>query len=553
MKFLFLWVASCHGFWMYPREDPRYSLRGSASRGCPSRGLSRLNYQGDEKNKQHLRGIDYKLGRYRKSIIDLIEEKKELIKNMTGIIITITPEEYLFQMLAEEQEESEQADDEDNEEMRSENFEVFRNTGMTFQNIGGYDNVKQELLQCADMLVRYDEYAKYNVRVPKGLILEGPPGNGKTLLAKCFSGEIKVAFIPVSGAQFQEKYVGVGASRVRELFELASKNVPCIIFIDELDALCRQRSMEGLSNAEHDSTLNEMLVNMDGFRHKPGIFIIGATNRVDLLDPAVTRPGRIDKKIYLGNPDTVTRQAILEIHMKGKPMAPISMEDLLQMTQGYSGAQIENLLNEAMLYALREKRTEITRQDLETMSTRTLTGYQAIETKVTTEQLFQIAVHEMGHAFTSILTNHRKVLKVSIHLWSPKSLGFTLFDTSDNALMNQENLRNELKVLVGGRVAEELFFGTKITTGAAQDLEQTKKLAEQMIVKWGMGKRIIYPIGSDFYRMTLDQDIDDLIRQVYQETKTLLSGKMKEIHTFSTQLVETREIKGEVLEIGLAV
>ena len=306
--------------------------------------------------------------------------------------------------------------------------------------------------------------------------------------------------------------------------------------------------MEGLSNAEHDSTLNELLVNMDGFRNKPGIFIIGATNRVDLLDQAVTRPGRIDKKIYLGNPDTVTRQAILEIHTKGKPMEPISMEDLLQMTQGYSGAQIENLLNEAMLYALREKRTEMTRSDLEIMSTRTLTGYQAIETKVTTEQLFQIAVHEMGHAFTSILTKHRKVIKVSIHLWSPKSLGFTLFDSAENPLMNQENLRNELKVLLGGRVAEDLFFGEKITTGAAQDLDQTKKLAEQMIVKWGMGKRIIYPIGSDFYRMNLDQEIDDLIRQAYQETKTLLSTQMKSIHDLSTQLVQSRDIKGEILE-----
>jgi cell division protease FtsH len=187
------------------------------------------------------------------------------------------------------------------------------------------------------------------------------------------------------------------------------------------------------------------------------------------------------------------------------------------------------------------------------MSTRTLTGYQATETKVTAEQLLQIAVHEMGHAFTSILTNHRRVLKVSIHLWSPKSLGFTLFDTSDNALMNQENLRNELKVLLGGRVAEDLFFGPRITTGAAQDIEQTKRLAEQMILKWGMGKRIIYPIGSDFYRMNLDKEIADLIQEVYQETKSLLSGRMIQIHDLSTQLVETREIQGEVLESVLGV
>jgi cell division protease FtsH len=532
---------------------------------------TRIGYNGNDKNKNHLRGLDYKLDRCKKQLKELFEEKKQLIKNMTDLDIQMSPEEYYSHLMGEKVEEEDKDDElDDNEfndfngytiriepiqkerntesESKSENFEVFRDTGLSFKSVGGYDIIKDELLQCADMLINYDKYTKFNVRIPKGLILEGPPGNGKTLLAKCFSGEIDTAFIPVSGAQFQEKYVGVGAARVRELFELATKNVPCIIFIDEIDALCRKRSNEETSRQEHDSTLNELLVNMDGFKSKPGIFIIGATNRIDLLDSAMTRPGRIDKKIYVGNPDETTRKEILRIHTKGKPMdTRISMEDLLQMTQGYSGAQIENFLNEAMLYALRDNRKEMSRLDLEKMATRTLTGFQAVESKVTPEQLYQVAIHEMGHAFTAMLTGHRKVIKVSIHLWSPKSLGFTLFETPETTMMTKESLMAELMILLGGRVAEDLFFGDKITTGASHDIEQTKKLAEQMVVNWGMGARIIYPSGSEFYRKILEQEMDELIQQAYVKTKTLLYEKMLLLQEMAEKLVETRELKAEEL------
>ena len=538
-----------------------------------------IGYNGNEKNKNQLRGIDYKLDRCKKQLKQLFQDKKELLKNMTNLDLQMTPEEYFSNFINkkvnEYDEDDEYEDDNDNEnenenengltgytiriepiqkntqedsDSKSENFEVYKNTGLSFKSVGGYELIKDELLQCADMLVNYEKYTKFNVRIPKGLILEGPPGNGKTLLAKCFSGEINCAFIPVSGAQFQEKYVGVGAARVRELFELATKNVPCIIFIDEIDALCRKRSSEETSRQEHDSTLNELLVNMDGFKSKPGIFIIGATNRIDLLDSAMTRPGRIDKKIYVGNPDTVTRKEILKIHTKGKPMdTRISMEDLLQMTQGYSGAQIENFLNEAMLYALRDNRKEMSRVDLEQMATRTLTGFQAVESKVTAEQLYQVAIHEMGHAYAAILTGHKKVMKVSIHLWSPKSLGFTLFETSENIMLTKESLMAELMVLLGGRVAEDLFFGDKITTGASHDIEQTKKLAEQMVVNWGMGDRIIYPSGSEFYRKILEQEMDGLIQQAYTKTKELLYENMLLIQEMAEKLVETRELKVEEL------
>ena len=522
-----------------------------------------IGYNGNDKNKNQLRGLDYKLDRCKKQMMQLFQDKKELLKNMTDLDIQMTPEEYFSNFIDKQIKDYEDEDEnelgytiriepiqkeKDEGDSKSENFEVYRDTGLSFKSVGGYELIKDELLQCADMLVNYEKYTKFNVRIPKGLILEGPPGNGKTLLAKCFSGEIKSAFIPVSGAQFQEKYVGVGAARVRELFELATKNVPCIIFIDEIDALCRKRSNEETSRQEHDSTLNELLVNMDGFKSKPGIFIIGATNRIDLLDAAMTRPGRIDKKIYVGNPDTVTRKEILRIHTKGKPMdARISMDDLLQMTQGYSGAQIENFLNEAMLYALRDNRKEMSRLDLEQMATRTLTGFQAVESKVTPEQLYQVAIHEMGHAFTAILTGYKKVMKVSIHLWSPKSLGFTLFETSETTMLTKESLMAELMVLLGGRVAEELFFGDKISTGASHDIEQTKKLAEQMVVNWGMGYRIIYPSGSEFYRKILEQEMDELIQQAYSKTKTLLTEHTLLIQEMSERLVETREIKVDEL------
>ena len=531
MKILVFFCTLTSGFLVSPR----------------TRRFTRIHYNGNEQNN-HLKGIDYKLGRYRTQMIELIQEKKELIKNITDIDLPITPEEYFnFNQWNEDEEEDFFIRDKITE-TKSENFEVFRDTNRSFKDIGGYDLIKEELMQCADMLINYEKYTKYAVRIPKGLILEGPPGNGKTLLAKGFSGEINVSFIPVSGAQFQEKYVGVGAARIRELFDLASKNIPCIIFIDELDALGRKRSVEGMDRSEHDSTLNELLVNMDGFKSKPGIFIIGATNRVDLLDVAMTRPGRIDKKIFVGNPDTKTRKAILRIHMKGKPMdKSITLDDLLKMSQGYSGAEIENFLNEAMLYVLRDNRKEMTRSDLETITTRILTGFQSVETKITPEQLYQVAVHEMGHAFTSLLSGHKKVIKVSIHLWSPKSLGFTLFETEDTTMVNKDQLMGELMVLLGGRVAEELFFGEKISTCAAHDLEQTKKIACQMVTTWGMGTNLVYPTGSDYYRKCLEREVDLLIQKAYQRTKQLLSSRMELVKEMSEELVKSREINVDEL------
>jgi cell division protease FtsH len=441
------------------------------------------------------------------------------------------------------------------EESKSENFEVIK-TNMTFAEIGGHENIKRELMQCADLLVNFEKYAKFNVRTPKGLILEGPPGNGKTLLAKCFSGEINVSFIPVSGAQFQEKYVGVGASRIRELFELAAKNAPCIVFIDEIDALGRKRTNdEESSNAERDSTLNELLVALDGFKTTPGVFLLASTNRVDLLDSALTRPGRIDKSIFVGNPDAKTRDAILRIHSAGKPMsAAITMEQLTEMTRGCSGAQIENLLNEAMLLAIREGREEITMADVEFIMARVLVGFQSSENTFTEEMLYHIAIHEMGHACVGMQAeNYRRVLKVSLNTWSPKNPGYTLFESEESGaeLHTKQSLMSHLMVLLGGRVAEEIFFHS-VSTGASHDLEQARKLAEEMVVNYGMGNKLIYPQSSNKFRETVDHEIDLLIETAYLKTKVILANSRAFVENCARELVKTHVLTRDELEAAAA-
>jgi len=444
----------------------------------------------------NIKDIDFELAKLRMKTGMLLQKKNELENNVNRFYPEMN----------------------ESKETKSENFEVIKQKDFTFKQVGGHDLIKEELMQCSDLLIHFDKYAKYNVRTPKGLILEGPPGNGKTLLAKGFSGELQVGFIPVSGAQFQEKYVGVGAARVRELFDLAKENVPCIIFMDEIDAIGRKRKNGDAQ--EHDSTLNELLVNLDGFKSTNGVFLMGATNRMDLLDEALVRPGRIDKKIYVWNPDKKTREAIVAIHLKGKPHQ-FSVSTFIEMTNGYSGAQIENLLNEAMLYALRQSRECITMQDIELISNRILVGFQSTEHILSKETLYQVAIHEMGHALIGYLTKHKKLIKVTINVWSPISLGFTLFEPNDTLLVTKESLMYELMVLLGGRIAEEMICRT-ITTGAAHDFLQAKQLAEKMVLEYGMGNHIMIPHGSDRYREVMDQEIDALLSTAYENAKTLL-------------------------------
>jgi cell division protease FtsH len=409
--------------------------------------------------------------------------------------------------------------------LKSKNFEVIQNYNINFSHVGGYNSVKLELEQCVDILRNYNKYAQYNVRIPKGLILEGPPGTGKTLIAKALAGESNCNFIAVSGADFQEKYVGVGPTRIKELFGLAKKNIPCIIFIDEIDAVGRKRSSDGESSSnERDNTLNALLVEMDGFKNNTGIFIVGATNRIDLLDNALIRPGRIDKKIYIGLPDTITREAIIDIHIKGKPYCDtILLSDLVEVTEGLSGAQIENLLNEAMLNALRMNLTSFCYKDFDFVMNKMMAGWQPVEHEFTSDIIDHIAIHEMGHAIMGILSKyHSKMSKVVINLSSPKSPGYTVFKSTTTSLYTREALFEHLMILLSGRIAEEVFYNVSVTTGAINDFEEALKLAEKMVTYYGMGSNIIYPSNSEKYKELIDNDVIRLLNEAYNYAEIVL-------------------------------
>ena len=433
---------------------------------------------------------------------------------------------------------------------KSKNFQVIKKHNILFKDVGGYENVKEELNQCVDILKNYQKYLKYNVRIPKGLIMEGPPGTGKTLLSKALAGEAGCSFIPVSGSDFQEKYVGVGSSRIKELFELAKKNIPCIIFIDEIDAVGRKRSSDGESSSnERDSTLNSLLVELDGFKNNTGIFLVAATNRIDLLDSALTRPGRIDKKIYIGLPDSATRKAIINIHIKDKPYSDsIGIEELVDITEGYSGAQIENLLNEAMLNALRLNKTEFCYKDFDFVMNKMMAGWQPNEHEFTSDIIDHIAIHEMGHAVVGLFSKHHsKVTKVVINLSSPKSPGYTVFEGSTSNIYIREALFEHLMILLAGRIAEEAFYDVSVTTGAINDFEEALKLAEKMIIYYGMGSNVIYPSLSEKYKELIDIEVIKLINEAYRCSEVIIENSKELIYETSELLKQDKILKADML------
>jgi cell division protease FtsH len=513
--------------------------------------LRRLNSQNNTVRDPELLGInDEKEEQERIFTLEDLFNRTDVPKVRTRIILNKNMFSQFQNTFNSNNEENEEDDDSyyETKKKKSENFEVITKFPVKFADIGGYQKIKNELKQCIDILTNHTKYDRFNVRVPKGLILEGPPGNGKTLLAKGLAGEAGIGFIPVSGSEFQEKYVGVGSSRVRELFNLAKKNKPCIIFIDEIDAIGRHRSSDGeSSSSERDNTLNELLVALDGFKNSSGIFVIGATNRVDLLDPALIRPGRIDKRIFIGSPDAATREAILRIHTQGKPYdETVVINDLVDLTMGLSGAQIENVLNEAMLNALREDRTVMTYSDIDHILNRIMAGWQPNDHQFTTDIIDHIAIHEMGHALVGLLCKHHsKMSRVIINLSSPKSPAYTVFEGSMETIYTRQALFEHLMILLAGRIAEEVFYDITVTTGAINDFEEAFKLAEKMIVYYGMGKTVIYPNTSEKYKEIIDTEVVGLINEAYAHSMFLIQNAKDLLYEGAEILKRDKLVKAE--------
>ena len=433
---------------------------------------------------------------------------------------------------------------------------------MNFSNIGGYREIKNELIQMKELLVDIDKYKDYNIRVPKGLLLEGPPGNGKTLLAKCFAGECGFDFLSVSGAEFNEKYVGVGAARVRELFEKAKRKQPCVLFIDELDAIGGKRSTdtEGSSN-ERFQTLNQLLVSMDGYDSDTmkQIFIIAATNRKDILDEALLRSGRFDKIVHVPNPDSETREKIIEIHRVKKPISPLlNLEDIVELTKGMSGADIENILNEASLLALRRNTTVDSIKILEEIRDRILIGTTNQKRELSMVVKERVAIHECGHLLVSLMCPlHEKPTKVTIESSGHGTLGYTFFSISEDkvGLYSKQFLKERIMTLLAGRVAEEIFFNGEVSTGAVDDLYKVMDIAKKMVVEHGMVRKPIFSFISEYGKEIADKQIQLIIEEAYNDVYTLLERNKDLLYWYSKELLFQNTLQKyniyRLIELGL--
>lgn len=420
-----------------------------------------------------------------------------------------------------------------------------------FSHIGGYDTIKEQLSQVAHMMLNPGNYTQYNVRTPKGILLEGPPGNGKTLLAKCFAGEIKCNFVRCVGSEFNEKYIGVGSARLRELFKFASDNQPVVLFIDEFDAIGRVRGGgQESSSSEKDTTLNQLLVLMDGFENIPNMLIMAATNRVDILDPAVIRPGRFDKVIHIPNPDQPTREEIVRIHKHKKPIE-VDDKEIAHMTSGFSGAMIENLLNEATLWGIRNNQLPIYQQKLDEIRQQIMFGTAMMTRNISVPTQKRIAVHEVGHLINALVSDHYdKPVRVSINLSNKQSLGHTVFqrEDEDDGIFVREYLDDKIRVLLGGRAAEEIIYGYSGSTGSLADLEAAFQLIRRMIMEFGMGKHIVYPFLSEDYKKRIDEDIHNYIHEAYNQAKKSIFQNMGLFQVFVGRLLKNGVITEEEID-----
>ncbi len=442
-------------------------------------------------------------------------------------------------------------------------------TGVSFNDVAGADEAKDELKEIVDFLKNPDRYGRLGARVPKGILLVGPPGIGKTLLARAVAGEAGVPFFSISGSEFVEMFVGVGAARVRDLFEQARKMKPCIIFIDELDSLGRSRTagIMGGGNDEKEQTLNQLLAELDGFDPREGIVLLAATNRPEILDPALTRAGRFDRQIALDRPDRLARVAILKVHIKRIKAAPdIDFDQIASITPGFSGADLANLVNEAALAATRRGGDAVTMQDFTRAVERLVTGIEKRSRILTPKERKVVAYHEMGHALVaSALPGVDPVHKVSIIPRGIGALGYTMQrPTEDRFLIERGELVNRMAVLMGGRASEEIVFN-EISTGAADDIDRATDIARQMVTRFGMsealGQRVYEAqrqaflgealIGakpkdySDATNREIDLAVRKLIDEAYAKAKATLIGRRNELEQGTQLLLEKETITPE--------
>ena len=439
----------------------------------------------------------------------------------------------------------------------------------TFADVAGADEEKEELSEIVEFLKSPDRFNQIGARIPKGVLLVGPPGTGKTLLARAVAGEADVPFFSISGSDFVEMYVGVGASRVRDLFEQAKKNSPSIIFIDEIDAVGRHRGAGmGGGHDEREQTLNQLLVEMDGFGANEGVIIIAATNRPDILDPALLRPGRFDRQVTVGYPDIKGREEILKVHARGKPFAPdVDLTVIARSTVGFTGADLENLLNEAALLSARRNKLAITMSEIEEATVKVLVGTEKKSRKMSDKERRLTAYHEAGHAVVGYyLENQDPVHQVSI---IPRGMagGYTLHvPTEDKSYSSKNEMLDSLVVFLGGRVAEALVLGD-ISTGASNDIERATEIARNMVVRYGMSEKLgpiafgadhdeVF-IGRDYNHMRnysetvatqIDAEISEIISNAYERTNTILSEHMDMLEKVAALLLEVEKIDREEFE-----
>ena len=442
---------------------------------------------------------------------------------------------------------------------------------VTFNEVAGLDEEKEELAEVVDFLKDPGKYTKIGARIPKGIILEGPPGTGKTLLAKAVSGEAGVPFFSISGSDFVEMFVGVGAARVRDLFADAKKHSPCIVFIDEIDAVARRRgSGLGGGHDEREQTLNQLLVEMDGFGENEGIIVMAATNRVDILDPAILRPGRFDRRVVVGRPDVKGREEILKVHVKNKPLSEdVNLHEVARTTAGFSGADLENLVNEAAIKTARDNRGFITKKDIDDAFVKLGIGTEKRSKVVSDREKAIAAYHESGHAILfHLLSEMESVYTISIIPNGSGSGGYTMpLPDNDDMFWTKTRMTQNIMVSMGGRIAEQLIFDD-ITTGASQDIKQATSVARKMIIKYGFSEKMGFlnyesgegeevfigrEIGhqrpySEEVAAEIDVEVKKIIDKCYSEATRILTDNIEILHKSAQLLLEKEKVTGEEFE-----